>query len=114
MTTSIGGTSVPDPTGISFTTATVGAQYNTADGALNSDTIKEERVYQLTWGGITPAQMETIAGKAIVYTAAAWIFPDYAPSPGKSCIPVMNSFSSSHVGGKSGAVNCSVSIRTVT
>ena len=111
MTTSWGGTSLPDPTNITLADELVGAQYVTADAALNTDSIATRTRYSLTWSAITAAQMTTIKGKATTNTSASLVMPVYGTV---MVIPIRNSFQSNTVGGASAAVNCSCEVRSTS
>ena len=111
MTTSWGGTSLPDPTAISLVDELVGSQYITADGALNTDSIATRTRYSLTWSGITAAEMATIQSKATTNSSASLVMPVYGTV---TVIPVRNSFRSDTVGGASAAVNCSCEVRSTS
>lgn len=111
MTTTWGGTSIPDPSKIALAEDHVGAQYLTANGALNTDTTKTELRFTLTWELITYAQFGTIYGKALTNASAALVLPIYGSI---TVIPVRGQLQSSPVGGASALVNCSCVVRTVS
>ena len=111
MTTTWGGTSLPDPTNITLSEDHVGTQYLTADGVMNTDTQKTELRFALEWRGITYAQFGTIYGKALVNTSASLVLPIYGTI---TVIPVRGRLTSTPVGGASGVVNVTCEVRTVT
>lgn len=111
MTTSWGGTSIPDPTTITLAEDHVGAQYLTADGALNTDTIDTELRISLSWELITYAEFGTIYTKVLANASATLIIPVYGTF---TVIPVRGQTQSSVVGGKSALVNASCVVRTVS
>lgn len=111
MTTSWGGTSIPDPTAIALTDELVGSQYLTADGALNTDSIATRTRYSVTWSAITAAEMATIYGKATTNSSASLVLPVYGTV---TVIPVRNTFRSDTVGGASAKVNCSCEVRSTS
>ena len=114
MTTSWGGTSLPDPTNITLLDDFAGAQFQTIDGVLHTDERATELRFQLEWNAITYAQFGTIYTKALTNTSATIIFPLYAESPGLTVLPIRGSLSSTPVGGASEKVNVSCAVRTVT
>lgn len=111
MTTSWGGVTLADPVSIALREDHVGAQYITADGALNTDTIKTELRFALEWKNITYAQFGAIYTKATTDASASLVMPIYGTV---TVIPVRGSLSSSTTGGASAAVNCSCEVRSVT
>lgn len=111
MTTSWGGTSIPDPTTISLAEDFVGTQYLTANGAMNTDTIKTELRFSLAWELITYAQFGTIYTKALTNASATLVLPIYGSV---TVIPVRGQLQSSAVGGASALVNVSCIVRTVS
>ena len=114
MTTSWGGTSLPDPTNITLLDDFAGAQFQTIDGVLHTDERATELRFQLEWNAVTAGQFGTIYTKALTNTSATIIFPLYAESPGLTVLPIRGSLSSTPVGGASSKVNVSCSVRTVT
>ena len=111
MTTSWGGTSIPDPTNITLSEEHVGTQYLTANGATNTDTIKTELRFSLSWELITYAQFGTIYGKALTNASASLVLPIYGTI---TVIPVRGQLQSTPVGGASALVNVSCTVRTVS
>ena len=111
MTTAWGGKSIPDPSTIDVAEDHVGTQYLTANGAMNTDTIKTDLQFSLTWELITYAQFGTIYTKALTNAASTLIMPIYGSV---SVIPVRGQLQSSTVGGKSPLVNVSCTVRTVS
>jgi len=111
VTTSWGGTSLPDPSTITVAEDFVGSQFLTADGALNTDQLKTELRFSLTWELITYAEFGTIYGKALTNTSSTLVLPIYGSV---TVIPVRGQLQSSAVGGKSPLVNLSCTVRTVS
>ena len=111
MTTSWGGTSIPDPTNITLSEDHVGAQYLTANGTMNTDTIDTELRFSLSWELITYAQFGTIYTKALTNASASLVLPIYGTI---TVIPVRGQLQSTPVGGASALVNVSCVVRTVT
>lgn len=111
MTTTWGGTSIPDPTNITMSEDYVGAQFLTADGALNTDTIDTELRISLTWELITYAEFGTIYSKILTNVSATLVLPVYGTF---TVIPVRGQTQTGAVGGKSTLVNASCVVRTVS
>ena len=65
MTTSWGGTSLPDPTNITLLDDFAGAQFQTIDGVLHTDERATELRFQLEWNAVTVGQFGTISTKAM-------------------------------------------------
>ena len=99
MTTSWGGTSLPDPTNI------------TLAGRLRGRAVPDHRrraAYRRTqhrtavstrMEPVTAGQFGTIYTKALTNSSATIIFPLYAESPGLTVLPIRGSLSSTPVGG---------------
>lgn len=111
MTTSWGGTSLPDPTNITLADDFVGSQYLTADGGMNTDSLKTELRFTLEWSLITYAEFGNIYTKALTNSSSSLVIPIYGTI---TVIPIRNTLTSSPVGGKSALVNASCTVRTVT
>lgn len=111
MTTSWGGTSLPDPTNITLQEDFVGSQYLVASGAMNTDQLKTALRFTVEWENITYAQFGTIYGKALTNASASLVLPIYGTI---TVIPIRGSLSSTPTGGAATTVNCSCQVRTVT
>lgn len=113
MTTTWGGTAIPDPEGWDENAAAIGAQFYTADGALNTHVIKAENTMALRWSLITRSEKNAIKTLATTYSAADLVLP-VAYIDTRSVIPLINTWTSAPVGGASTLWRCSCTVRTVT
>jgi hypothetical protein len=111
MTTTWGGTSIPDPTTWTATDELVGAQYLTADGALNTDSIATRLRISVRWELITAAQRDTLKTKAITNSSATLVLPS---SDSYSVLPLRNTWTATPVGGVSALWNVSCDLRTTS
>ena len=114
MTTSWGGTSLPDPISVNVVDASSGAQFETIDGALHTDIRRNELQLQIDWGWVSYTVFGQILSKALTFTSSTFITEIYAESPGLTVVPILRSLNSSTVGGASGEVRVSCAVRTVT
>lgn len=95
MTTSWGGTSIPDPVSLERSEEHVGAQYVVASGAMVTDSIATKYRFALSWGLITTAERDTIRGKATTQASAALVAPGVSST---NVEPVRNTYRESAVG----------------
>lgn len=111
MTTTWGGTSIPDPEGWDEPAAAIGAQFYTADGALNTHIIKMEITLVLRWSLVTLAEKNILRAKANTFSSSSLVTP-YSSSV--TVIPLINTWTAAPVGGASTKWKCSCTVRTVT
>jgi len=111
MTTSWGGTSIPDPVSIEEVELFKGTQYDTADGTLNTDSIATRKRYNIAWGQVTTTEHGTIRTKATTNSSASLVLPVYGTV---TVVPVRGSFRSSVIGGASTKLNCSCTVETTS
>lgn len=109
MTTSWGGTSLPDPVKVERVEDFVGAQYLVASGALNTDTIAAYKRYRLRWELITRNEADTILGKATTQASAALVVPGINST---NVQPIRNTYAEEAIG-VTPAWNVSCEVRTV-
>ena len=80
-TTTIGGTSVPNPyvdAGVAVKGQDVGRQFAVADGSLRTHYVGSRRQFPLSWRGITAAERNTLWTKYKTRTVQVLKLPDAA------------------------------------
>ncbi len=107
MTTSWGGTSLPDPTDISVSEDSNIVQYKVISGVLRTNELSTGIRYDISWKSITAAQFATIYGKASTYSSATLVLPEYGSF---TMTPIRGTLRGSLVGGASEKHNISCSV----
>ena len=113
MTTSWGGTSLPDPTNITLLDDFAARSSRPSTACYIPTNATPNCGFNSEWNAVTVRSSARFT-KALTNTSATIIFPLYAESPGPTVLPIRSSLSSTPVGGASSKVNVSCSVRTVT
>lgn len=95
MTTSWGGTTLPDPEGYERSEEFVGSQYLLASGALGTDAITSRYRFAISWSLVTTAEKDAIATKATTTASSALVMPGLTST---NVEPIRGSFRASPVG----------------
>ena len=111
MTTTWGGTSLPNPTDISAAEDSNIVQYKVISGVLRTNEFSTGIRYDITWSGITGEEFFTIYGKASTYSSDTMEIPGYGSF---TMTPIRGSLRGSLVGGASVKHNISCSVYRLT